>query len=581
MKNKIFYQAASVFYMLLVIALLVIIGCKKDKETDDNTIPNAGVNNYILSLPPWANFSPTLPDATEEFEPISKFDCEDQLVQTTTPCSITKTPETIVTYNPGSEILYLGSLIQGDGYIGGLGSMKSLPIYQRAPITITISTAITNPNRLVENPNLATVTEAIHDLQVTADNTGQQYASVISFQKETSYSVDQLAISLGLSAKFMVGEARTKLGLVNYREKSTVSAYFYQRMFTVNMGIPQRPGDVFSDDFTQELLDEQISLGRIGPDNLPVYVSSIDYGRMMLFTMTSTYEADSMGFALDARWKNINGSIDARYQEMIDNSTFTLVTIGGDDGNALDFISNGEYGSFFEESPSLLTAVPISYTLRNLGDNDYATISETTAYDMVQYEPVSVATYNNEGDWKNAVQSQMEYYKWECNYENVYQADESSIFQDQANGQTLLGNKISFFNSNTGYPIRFSLENVGVDGSDLLALVFNDQEGFSYNSISIGDVGNHENDDFEIIVPDDNVFAIAFHMQENSPESGEYLEIHAVDENGDCQIGYITEGINGFYGIVSPVPLRRIWFNEDSGDDDIALDDLYFGYRQD
>lgn len=592
MKNKKVYPSMDLFLAIIAFILLATIGCSKEEDpADDNTNPNIPtadpeINDYIVQLPLWDEFSPYKDDEELVGDPVlAAFDCDDQLVETTTPCSITRTPLKIVTFDPGSEILYLGSLIQGDGYTGDdLGSIQSLPIYQRAPITVTINVATPDNSRVVENPGLASVNSAINELILVAQNSGVQTASSIFFDIQTCHSVEQLALSLGLSYKKLRLSVSSDLAWVHDKEKNRVAAYFKQEMFTISMENPQRPGDLFSADFTQELLDEQISLGRIGPDNLPVYVSNIVYGRMMLFTMTSTHRADSMGFALDARRNGANGSINAEYQKIIDNSTFTLTTVGGDAQAALDFISTGNYGDFFAENPALTTAKPISYTLRNLADNKTAKVSETTEYDMMQYEPISVATYTNEGAWKLAVQSQMAYQKWECLWPNVFLADEHDIFDEQGDGQWQLGKTITLHGDQDGaYPFSFYLENMdaGIPPGDLGALVFHDNEGFSTNSISIGDIDNWEDDDFEIGVTGAEVYAIAFYMEDNEYDVSEYLEVHALDGAGECIIGSITEEIDGFFGVISPVPLKRIWFNENAGADDIALKDLYFGYRTD
>ena len=588
MKNKTFYQSTGLLFAMLAFILLAPIGCSKDEDpANGSTTPNASVNNYIVNLPTWDIFSPTKSDSDEEFDPSLEFNCDDKVIQTTTPCSITRTPEEIVTHDPNSEILYLGSLIQGEGYIGGLGSIKSLPIYERAPITVSISFQMANNSREVENPNLSSVKEAIGDLVEVAQNAGHVSGSSIYFVQKTCHSVEQMALALGLSVKYMAGSAHLQLEYESTSESHTVSAYFVQKMFTVSMGIPQRPGDLFSTDFTQELLNEQISLGRIGPDNLPVYVSNIVYGRMMTLTMTSTYDETRMAAALDASYKNISGSLSAEHIETLENSTIKLVTIGGDAQSALDFLCSGNLGEFFKYDAPLTTAVPISYTLRNLGDNDIATVSETTDYDMVQYEPVSVSIYTSEGDWKSTVQSTMSYQKWECTLPNVLLAEEHESFDGPgAGGQWGLGKRITFDGGTTGYPFSFYLENMdgAIPANDGGQLVYDDNEGGgAWNqAISIGDIDNWENDDFEIGITSGNVYAVAFMMVDNGEFTGEYLQVFAEDvNNNECEIEYFTDEINGFRGVVSPVPIKRIWFNEDEGGDDIALGDLFFGYRLD
>lgn len=575
-------QTKELLTAILILLLLAPIGCSKDDNTSDDNPNQTTVNNYIVELPSWDIFCPTKSDSDEESDPVAEFDCDNKVIETTTECSITRTPQEIVTHDPGSEILYLGSLIQGDGYIGGLGSIKSLPIYQRAPITISISFQMADNSRLVENPSLSTIKSAIGDLVETAQNEGHVSGSSIWWEKSTCHSIEQTTIALGLSFKFMKSSIATDLQWTSTNESSTVSAYFVQKMFTVSMGIPQRPGDLFSDDFTQELLDEQISLGRIGPDNLPVYVSNIVYGRMMMLTMTSTYNETEMKAALEASYNGISGSVSAEHLEILENSEIELVTIGGEQSSALGFLRTGELGEFFKDDAPLTTAVPISYTLRNLGDNEIAMVSETTEYDIKQYDLISVQYYDTEEEWRDVAQYDgMTLHEWDFNNQTLWLANEAGVFTNESGGQVFMGTIATYPQGNTGFPFDFYLKNHAVpptaNGSEY-ALVYNDQEGFDYQ-ISVGDIDNWEDDDFEIGVTDDNVYAIGLHVFDNTPVSEEFLEVFAVDGMGECFIDQINEPINGFMGIISPIPLKRIWFNEDTGADDIGIDNFTFGVK--
>src|SRR6056297_1442873 len=131
MKTKLVHQSGiGMLFLLLVALIFVTIGCSEEEE---KVSPRVETNDYLASLPLWNDFSPYKADSIIEYEPNVAFDCETKSARTTTPCSITRTPEDIITFDPNSEIMYLGSLIQGKGYIQGLGSMRSLPIYQRAP----------------------------------------------------------------------------------------------------------------------------------------------------------------------------------------------------------------------------------------------------------------------------------------------------------------------------------------------------------------------------------------------------------------------------------------------------------------
>jgi hypothetical protein len=580
MKIKQIFLAKGLSITVILILLLGLTACKK--EANDENPASEDVNKYLVALPSWDLFCPPRLDTTELFDPSMDFSCQDLTVTTTIPASITRTPEDIVTFDPNSEILYVGSLIQGEGYLGGLGSLQALPIYQRAPLTISISFQMEDNSRIVQNPNLATVKEAIGALVQAAQNAGHVSGSSIFFNKSTSYSVEQTALALGLSAKFMKGSAKLDLDWEQNAEKQTVSAYFIQKMFTVSMVLPQRPGDLFSTEFTKGLLDEQISLGRIGPDNLPVYVSNVVYGRMMTLTMTSGYEEEQMKAALQASYNGIGGQISAEHLEILQNSEIQIVTIGGDANLALSMIKSGQLGDFFTSDSPLTTAVPISYTLRNL-DNEIAKVSETVSYNVVQSGSVQVEMFIDENIWRSEIQGKgLADVKWPTTKENIYLANEASSFTTGQYDQVFMFNHITFSGSATGYPFDFYLEAKSF-GNDYRALVHHDDNSaFTPTTISIGNFNNNEfcDDDFMIGVTGTAVYAIGFNMICNTatlPE--EYLE--SIAEHEQCWLGRNTEFqsiYTGFVGVISPVPLNRIEFEESADDNDIGIQDFYFGY---
>jgi hypothetical protein len=589
MKKTQISRAKALLLTVILLYLIAPMSCTKDEEKPD---PGPEINAYFASLPTWNVFSPPEPDVVLEFDPIQEFSCGNLMVKTTTPCSITQTPEDIVTYDPNSEILYLGSLIQGVGYLEGLGSMQSLPIYQRAPLPISISFQMSNNSRVIENPNLISVKQGIAELVEAAQNAGHVSGSSIFFNQTTSHSFRQTALALGLSADYMVASVQASLQWQSTTETSTVSAYFIQKMFTVSMGLPQRPGDLFSQEFTQALLNEQVNMGRIGPNNLPVYVSNIVYGRMMTLTMTSTFSETQMKAALSASYQNISGELSAEHQNTLSNSTIKLVTIGGDAQTALNFLRTGRLGEFFRTDAPLTTAVPISYTLRSLVDNSIAKVSKTVEYNMVENAPISegLRFFKNQGNWETAFPYQAVKGEWLTNRPNIWKSMEKANFiVDPNNQQIWMGKRITFSSDTTSFPFNFYLENkdpnVPSNHTNVAwALVFEDNEANWPQTISIGDIDNFEYDNFEIGVTGNRVYGIGYNMVDNGTNANEYLKIYAHDGTNECEIGHISHAAasgftDGFNGIISPVPIRRIFFHETNDGDDIGVKHFYFGYK--
>jgi hypothetical protein len=383
---------------LVLTALLS--GCGESQVTNPQIEPPpetptaaaADVDAFASTLPGWDTFSKPKDDQDEpiglpEGEDEVQIDGEDYIC-TTTPYSLTQTPEKVTTLNPGVEVLWVGSLLQGDGYVGGIGSLAELPIRQRAPITVTIDILTEGNTQIVSDPTVATVNQAIGKLISDADAAGHQAGSNIFYTAETAHSLVQSLLKVGASANYVGASIKSSLSAGMSHERRTVTAYYIQRMFTVSMVLPQHPGDVFSNAFTQEMLDDEVADGRMGPDNPPVYVSSVTYGRILMFSFSSEASIAKINATLSALYNGGayggGAELEADLQAVMEQASIQVVTVGGDADQALALIQGNNLGSYFSEDAPLTTARPISYTVRNLGDNSIATVSETTSYELTE-----------------------------------------------------------------------------------------------------------------------------------------------------------------------------------------------------
>ncbi len=377
---------------LFVLAAGLLAACSEDSPTTPEQPAPANLGEFFSQVGSWDQYSPPVPDSdvatgdpTTVEETIDGIDYD----KTTTPYSLTRTPEKIVTLNPDVEVLWVGSLLQGSGYMGGIGSLVELPIRQRTPMTITIDLLTANNSRLVENPTVATSNSAIGSLIDDAAASGHTAGSNILFTKETMFSYDQMALKMGLSASYSGATIKASLSTDISNETRTVAAYFVQRMFTVSMVLPQTPSSVFSDEFSQEMLQSEINRGRMSSANPPVYVSSISYGRILIFSFTSTASETDINATLNAMYNNgeFGGELDAKYQEILETAQIRVVTVGGDANQALALIRSNDLADYFAEDAPLSTAKPISYSVRHLKDNVLASVAETTDYNLTTYTP--------------------------------------------------------------------------------------------------------------------------------------------------------------------------------------------------
>ncbi len=584
----------NVLPFLAIACLLAALSCSSDSGPSDPAADSDQVDDYMAGLPAWDSVSPVLaPIGQPEEEETGPTEIEYDLggsgeimICNTTPCSITATPEDLVTFNPNVEILWVGSLIQGDSYLGGLGSMQSIEIDQRAPLTISIDLTFSDNMRVVQHPQKSSVGQAIGELITAAENAGHQAGSVCVFDKKECYSLDQSMLNLGFSAKYGLGAVAGQLSYSQSVEEHTITAYFKQRMFTVSMDLPSRPSDLFSSDFTQELLDEQVALGNIGPGNLPVYVSSIAYGRIFLMTMTSTHSATQMMAALQAKYASVSGEIEVGLQNVINSSVIHIAALGGTNEAAAAAIT-GSLNDYFTAAAPLTSMVPLSYTLRSVRDNTIAYVSETTDYDMVQCSENNVALYTSYDNWHDAVLAiDADIVPQSTSGTAMYNAHVvNTLYGDYAASNVNIGSVLAFHPDYTGIPVGFTLRCLQTNAQ----FTYNDDDmqSFYRPCLSVGNVDAYENDDFSVadIAGEGavSVYAAGIYVGDNGAENGEWLKVYGPDHvlmatfTKEQTPSWPNGAIYVWMGVVSGVPITEISFDEGSGGDDLCIANPAFG----
>ena len=382
------------------VSFLLLVGSATACSDDGGSAPNPAVttNEFLAELPSWEEFSPEMPDQDEITAPGSESieSVEGTLYAcTSAPYSITRTPDKIVTMDPDVNILWLGALLQGRGYKEGIGSLAEWSVKERAPLRISLDLLTAGNSAVVDSPDLLSVNEAIGGLVQAAEASGHVPGSSISYAMERTHSTHQAVASIGLSRRFLRTSITGSLSGKHTAKETTVMAYFVQRMFTASIALPSAGAEFFDQDFTPARLQQERNRGHVGSDNIPVYVANVVYGRSLLFSFTSSSTLDSIRLALsyavtpliDSLGRDsVGGVIDLK--RILQTAQIGVVALGGDARNALALIQSGKLADYFKEASALTSTSPISYTVRNLGDNSIAQVSETSAYNLKECEAI-------------------------------------------------------------------------------------------------------------------------------------------------------------------------------------------------
>lgn len=393
---------------LLLFALALSAGCSDPADPGGEPPRSETVEAFIAGLPAWSSYAPAgpeqdsipanAPDTSDVVVPLVERVVDGGAVDTllnvpyvcvTDTVTWSKNPDELIMYSPSADILWPGALIQGRSYRSG--GLEGLPIQQRAPLRVSIPALRTADNfRVVDVPNESTVGSAIGAMIGDATDRDLQVGATTTFKMETYHSERAFALSMNASGRYFWFSARVGGSTSRSASETTVTVHYAQKMFEVIVGQPQTPAEFFSSAFTQARLDEQVRLGNIGADNPPVYVATVNYGRMMAFSLTSTASASEIKATLQASYNALGSGasvqLSPRQRELLRRSTIKITSIGGDDSATTAMIRSGDWRAYFTQTAKLSTASPLSYTFKTLGGQT-AKVWETTRYPVQTCQP--------------------------------------------------------------------------------------------------------------------------------------------------------------------------------------------------
>jgi hypothetical protein len=178
-----------------------------------------------------------------------------------------------------------------------------------------------------------------------------------------------------------------KSSLESNLEQTSVMAMFRQVFYSVTFTPPDGPTSFFDPNITADQV-RAVS----GPDNPPVYLSQVDYGRMLIVSITGTTSLSDLNVALTAGVNAASktgpgGSLDvsASVKKTLQESTVRVIALGGD-GRAVmpvltdplnqltQYINAG--GALTVDNPGM----PLRYVARHAGSRRVVTINQTTDY---------------------------------------------------------------------------------------------------------------------------------------------------------------------------------------------------------
>jgi hypothetical protein len=408
-------QRASIFWLILILGLSLACNFSTALPGEPTALPpqltevvlqdpsaSGGVDDLVNSLPQWSDVSPDAPEnngaPTGETAVTGETTGSDDNLYTctTTPYSITKNPQEIAVHNPDAAVLWPGALIRGRSHLQ-TGSLELLAVSQdkRAPLGISVQGGGVlgipgGVSAVVQQPVGSAMREGINQIVVNTLETNVAVgAGTSSFNSVESHSSSQALLNLGLDARYLGAAASGRLNYSRAANEHTYTAYFVQRLFTVVVDLPERPSSFFADNVTAADLQ---SLG-ISDDNLPLYIDSVSYGRILMFTFTSSDSRERIAAALEFSYESppggVNGFAEAELRQTLSTARIEIFALGGPNTGVQKLIRDGDLAAYFTAPLAINQVEPISFTIRNLNDNRLARVANTTEYEVRECQPVT------------------------------------------------------------------------------------------------------------------------------------------------------------------------------------------------
>ncbi len=265
------------------------------------------------------------------------------------------------------DVLWPGSMLRGDSVYANQLTPIVLP---RAPLTFSVSLESLGGgarSATLASPSLSSYRDAVG--QILAQQISGATPARISAQIDEVSTEEQLAVALGASVSAPI-VAKVKAGF-SFQDSSKRSRYvvkFFQLYYTVDLDPPGLPHEFFAPGVTVDDVAQVIA-----PESPPVYVSSIGYGRQVVFTFESELSKTEVGAALSFVYQGaaeVTGDVSLTHQEVLSHTHTTAFILGGDAGEAAaasigsydqlkTFIAKG--GNYSKDSPGAAIAYKLSY----------------------------------------------------------------------------------------------------------------------------------------------------------------------------------------------------------------------------
>lgn len=294
----------------------------------------------------------------------------------------------------GVHLMWPGNLVQGQTIRSG--QIATIPIGDkgRNPIEVKVdafsSNHTTSTSKHIDNPTAGKVQNELGTILDSYYTSGTIFPAnySIDIQRTSSNKHLQLALNVGYTGPAV--DLSASLGINIKSNRTYYAVTLKQKFFSVS--VTPKVGLKGANGWIQENYPQDQITPYISPDNPPVYISSVTYGRLYLLVYESNESSTKVEQALNFAFKNPTTPISvvqkSEFQSTLQNATVYVKQFGGSASGGLESSLGALSGNFDSirnfvvsgaEASKSNPGYPIEYTAVNIGSNLPVTVKLTEA----------------------------------------------------------------------------------------------------------------------------------------------------------------------------------------------------------
>lgn len=376
----------------LLIGILLFTYCKKDKSENLQT----QFSSVIKTGGVYENPQNTGVDSTVMSNPIDSTTQDAQWSCTRTHYNVTDGNEQQPLFDPSSNVIYPGNLLQGKTLNQ---SPPDVIVVERAGGTISYN--LNNGNLVssfkVDQVTKSSITDAMNNI---IHNAGDVLPANFVFSYSEVQSEEQLALELGVDVKTTFVSVKSKMNFDYSESRNRILVKLSQQYYTMSFDLPTSYDKLFAPSVTPNDLARYVGAG-----NPATYISDVTYGRIFYMLFESSSSSKDMKAAISGSFKalsaKVSSNVDISAINKLSNLSVKVIAFGGDAAGSMSMIGETDLSVIvgrMANSTKIEAGLPLSYVVRNVYNNQIVKVKLATEFDVTNCELVSTLVSDYDGN---------------------------------------------------------------------------------------------------------------------------------------------------------------------------------------